>query len=74
MVNLNAGTKPYITDSGWADSAKAFVLKLISDHASSNMRLVNAFFVPKKPANCLVLHKVCDMRHVLQLSLVDEMN
>ena len=55
---------------GWAHHATVMVLKLICDNASSNVRLVRAFATPKKPSNCVLLHKTCDMYHGFGTPLV----
>lgn len=45
---------------GWALCARVYVLRLVSDNHTANCRAVRALATPNKPANCVLVHKICD--------------
>lgn len=51
----------------WASTSKHFVLVLVSDSASSNLKMVNMGILRSRPSNAFVLHRLCSM-HALNHS------
>lgn len=48
---------PYL---GWGATSEVFVLRLMSDNASANGRMIHSFMTPEMPPNGLLLAKTCD--------------
>lgn len=57
-----------LVEWGYPASCERFVLRLVSDAASANLKLYHACAIPSKTENMIILHKLCDMQ-LKQLSL-----
>ena len=61
LVAINENLSVHWTSSGWASTSKHFVLVLVSDSASSNLKMVNMGILRSRPSNAFVLHRLCSM-------------
>ena len=49
-----------VANWGWADAAKIFLLRLVSDKGSANLKMIQQGILKDRPANCIVFSKTCD--------------
>ena len=49
-----------VANWGWADAASIYLLRLVSDKGSANLKMIRQGILKDRPANCIVFSKTCD--------------